>query len=353
MSFALAALFHAAVRVSAPLTLRDHINTGAPPYTTTVAAASSSSGIVLAWPEMSGNRIHLLIAPLLSPYSTIDMSRAIDVAQLRYSLDLSLSSGGGLYALRDRDLKLIGEPIQLAPDFALAENFAPVWNGREFVLTGAPYLYFLSTSGLRRSLVPVSANLRTVAASGAATDRTTLFATKSYPPCADDFFCFAATPLMQSFALDASGSTRAVNTLIDAGAVELGVAVAASDSAFIATWVDNQRVVRWIGFFDADGNLRKTAILQTFDHTSDAKPALVASDGNEWILVSGTQLLHIDTEGIITDMTTVPAQLSPQLVRLGAGSYALVYVDTVNETEARIQLVRIETQSKRTRGARH
>jgi hypothetical protein len=163
ISFALAAVVHAAVTVSAPLTLRDHITTPAPPYSTTVAAVPSPSGFVVAWSETSGDRVHLYLAPLLSPYATIDMNRAVDVAQIRYAPVTSLSSGGGLYALRDetsvrlfdRDLKPAGDPISLTPD--LGENFAPVWNGREFVLTGAPWLYFLTTSGLRRSLVPFPA----------------------------------------------------------------------------------------------------------------------------------------------------------------------------------------------------
>jgi hypothetical protein len=200
---------------------------------------------------------------------------------------------------------------------------------------------------------PVSGTLNAVATSGAATERTALFATKSHPPCGGDFFCFGSDTTIQSFALDENGSTRAVSKLIDAGAIDIGVAVAASDKGFVATWVDERRLVRWIGFFEADGNLRKTLVLQTFDRTSDARPALVAGDGTEWIIVSGTQLTHIDSEGVITDTATVPVQLSPQLVRLGAGSYALVYVEAINETEARIQLVRIETQSRRTRGARH
>lgn len=355
---------HAAtINVSAPVTIRDHFenNLGAP--TGGAMVAPTSSGLVVLWSELHGNGDKLFLAPLASPYSMIDFNRAVELASTSLQA-ASLCTGGGLVAVRylssvrlfDRDLQPVAPPQVLT-----GGSSRLAWNGRDFAIAGSPRPAFVDPSGAVRygATLPAGPEQRgeIVAAVAPAPGGGTLLlaATDASSFC---FGCPTVPSRVTLVTLDANDQTQKRTLLGENGYFVFGdnFTLASGDNGSAALWLDLERQARMVTTFDAAGNVKANVPVQTYADVRlvASNGAQLAGDGNEWLILSDGRLTLIDGNGnSLAPPVAIKTGFLPQLVRVGAGSYLLTYVETTDTIFTRIQLVRIETQLKRRHIAGH
>jgi len=362
LSLLLASALHAAVTISAPVTLRDGILLSRGGMSGSAWLAQSAGTFVLAWTEIGDEHLdHLYIAPLASLYSALDLTRKVDVGPIANASVPYITSGGPYFAvsytapdvtrnvrLYDRDLAPVTASLLVAKDVDTSQM---VWSGRDFILPGTLRLNFLNAGGFRSAPSILDTNQvqqMTVKAAAALPDGSNaLVLTWPVFSCFD--ICGIAPQPMTAIALDDAHRTGTTTFLSDFAypAATLG----SSSSGFLALWPEGRTLTQMATIFDANGATKATIRLQSFLNLEQAlaRP-LIAGDGDEWLVITTGKLYQI--EGSTVTSQTALAKGS-QLLRTGPGSYALLYSETDDGIHARIQLVRITTQPQRTRGSRH
>src|ERR1051326_5950825 len=356
-----APLLHAAVTISQPVTLRDGMLGTRGAFNAHALIAQSGGTFAVAWTETGDDRLdHLFIAPLASLYSALDTTRMVDAGSIASGSTPYITSGGSYYAvsytatdltrrvrLYDRDLAPVTASI-IVPN--TVDTMQMIWSGHDFILPGTPPLNFFNATGFRSAATILDTSqfqIATVKAGAALPDGSSaLVLTWPVYGCFD--ICGAAAVPLTAIALDDAHQTQRT-TLLSSAIYPPSAAIGSSSSGFLVVWPNVMTQTATI--FDANGAVKATIPLEAFlDLQHVSARALIAGDGDEWLIDTNGKLYQIEGTAIAS---TTTAPKAAQLIRTGPGSYVAIYVESDDAIHARIQLLRITTQAQRTRGSRH
>ena len=354
-----ASLLAATITVSPPLTIRDGILNNRGPFSNAVTFTQASDGFLTTWHEVRSDGDHLFVATLPSTVATIDPKDVVDLGPS--ALGAQIGAGDGLLAvmtaarirLYDRNWNPISQPTAQVTG---GGSLLPVWNGRDFVISGSTRPTFVDTTGTLRQGAPITGSSGQLQGVAFAAPRpgggTTLMASDV---CG--FGCFLVH--VNVLQLDANDQILSDVQIADSGTPQFNdnMVLVTSDRGSIAVYFDRAQAGRYAALLDAGGALKKTVLLKTdINSQGFSSPVQVAGDGSEWLVFDplAKQLTLIDGDGnVLVPPMPIDTQISPRLARTGPGSYVIAQLTAYNTIYSRIELLHLQTQRTRHRGAAH